>query len=58
MKNSGDIMATTLTAFEKEQIECAKKINEYKLISEANIVASIFKQPESMYNIVTKVFYL
>ena len=28
-KNSGDIMANKLTAFEKEQIECGKKIQEY-----------------------------
>jgi replicative DNA helicase len=44
-------MAKQLTAFEKEQAECAQKINEYKLLSEANIVASIFKKPELMYNI-------
>lgn len=42
-------MATKLTAFEKEQVECAKKINEYKLLSEANVVASIFKNPELIY---------
>ena len=44
-------MANKLTAFEKEQIECGKKIQEYKLSSEANIVASIFKKPELIYNI-------
>lgn len=44
-------MADKLTAFQKEQIECAKKIKEYKLSSEANIVASIYKNPELIYNI-------
>ena len=44
-------MNAKLTAFEKEQVECAKKINEYKLLSEANVVASIFKKPELIYNI-------
>ena len=44
-------MANKLTTFEKEQIECGKKIQEYKLSSEANIVASIFKNPELIYNI-------
>ena len=44
-------MAIKLTAFEQEQAECAKKISEYKLKSEANIVASIFKNPELIYNI-------
>lgn len=44
-------MAIELTAFEKEQAQCAKKIGEYKLTSEANIVASIFKNPELLYNI-------
>ena len=50
-KSSGDRMAIELTAFEKEQAQCAKKINEYKLTSEANIVASIFKNPELLYNV-------
>ena len=48
-------MAKALTAFEKEQAECAKKINEYKLLSEANIVASIFKNPDLMYNVELKI---
>lgn len=44
-------MAVKMTAFEKEQLECAKKIQEYKLSSEANVVASIFKDPELIYNV-------
>lgn len=44
-------MDKKLTAFEKQQQECASKINEYKLASEANIVASIYKEPELMYDI-------
>ena len=42
-------MSKKMTAFEKEQLECAKKIQEYKLSSEANVVASIFKDPELIY---------
>jgi replicative DNA helicase len=44
-------MTNKLSTFEKEQAECAKKINDYKLSSEANIVASIFKNPDLLYNI-------
>lgn len=44
-------MAIKLTAWEKEQAETSKRISEYKLSSEANIVASIFKNPELFYNI-------
>lgn len=39
-----------LSAWQKEQAECAKKISEYKLASEANIVASMFKNPELIYD--------
>lgn len=48
-------MSTKLTAFQKEQLECANKINEYKLMSEANVVASIFKKPELIYNAELKI---
>lgn len=40
-----------LTPFEKEQIESLKKVSEYKLAAEANIVACIYKQPDEIYNI-------
>lgn len=39
-----------LTAFEQEQIETAKKVVEYKLACEANIVAILFKYPDEIYN--------
>lgn len=42
---------TKLTAFEKEQIETAKKILEYKLSSEANVVSILYKVPEEFNNI-------
>lgn len=38
------------TAWAKEQEECKKKINEYKLAAEANCVASLFAKPELIYN--------
>lgn len=40
-----------LSAWEKEQTQTAKKIAEYKLSSEANVVASIFKNPELLYDL-------
>ena len=38
--------ATTASAFQKECIETIKKINEFKLIAEANAVSSIYKNPD------------
>lgn len=40
-----------LTAFEQEQIEVAKKILEYKLSAEANVVSILYKNPDEFYNI-------
>lgn len=42
---------TKLTAFEEETINVAKKIVEYKLGAEANIVAILYKKPEELYNV-------
>lgn len=39
-----------LTLLEKEQIETAKKILEYKLSCEANIVSILYKVPDEFYN--------
>ena len=36
----------TPTAFEKECIETIKQINEYKLIAEANVVTTLYKNPD------------
>lgn len=38
--------AKIISPFEKECIETVKKINEYKLIAEANAVSSIYKNPD------------
>ena len=38
--------AKTMSPFEKECIETIKKVNEYKLIAEANAVSSIYKNPD------------
>lgn len=49
VKNSSAIKTAdkkTATPFEKECIETLKKINEYKLIAEANAVSSIYKEPD------------
>lgn len=40
-----------LTPFQKETIETAKKILEYKLAAEANIVSILYKVPEELYNV-------
>lgn len=40
-----------LTPFEKEMIDTAKQILEYKLSAEANIVSILYKNPEEFYNI-------
>lgn len=37
---------TTITAFEKETVETAKKVLEYKTAAEANVVSIIYKSPE------------
>ena len=43
--------AAPLTPFQKEQIETAKKIVEYKLACEANVVACLYKSPEEIFDI-------
>lgn len=40
---------TKFTPFEKESIETAKKILDYKLASEANIVSIFYKKPDLLY---------
>ena len=40
-----------LTPFEQEQIASLKKISEYKLAAEANVVACIYKKPDEIFNI-------
>ena len=38
--------SSKLTAYQKEQIEVLKKINEYKEACEANVVSIIYKEPD------------
>ena len=45
-----EINDTGLTPFQKEQIEVAKEIVEYKQNCEANIVSIIFKHPDELFN--------
>ena len=37
---------TKLTPFEQEQIEILKRINEYKVTAEANVVSILYKEPD------------
>lgn len=39
-----------LTAFEQETIDVAKKVLEYKIASEANVVSILYKSPDEIYN--------
>ena len=39
-----------LTPFEKEMIDTAKQILEFKMAAEANIVAILYKAPDELYN--------
>lgn len=45
-----EINDTKLTPFQKEQIEVAKEIVEYKQNCEANIVSIIYKHPDEIFN--------
>ena len=38
-----------LTPFEKQLLETVKKINEYKLSCEANVVSIIYKNPQILH---------
>ena len=39
-----------LTAFEQEMVDTAKKVMEYKMAAEANVVAILYKAPDELYN--------
>ena len=45
-KTNPNKTASKLTAYQKEQIETLKKINEFKEACEANIVAILYKEPD------------
>ena len=54
MVNDGEFMAeknkTKLTPFEQETLEVSKKIYEFKIGSEANIVGILYKCPDYLYD--------
>lgn len=39
-----------ITAFEKEMIDTAKKITEYKIAAEANVVSILYKSPDKLFD--------
>lgn len=39
-----------ITAFEKEMIDTAKKVVEFKTAAEANVVSILYKEPEKLYD--------
>ena len=47
-KTSQNKTASKLTAYQKEQIETLKKINEFKLAAEASAIAILYKNPEKV----------
>ena len=49
-KSTAKTATKQLTAYQKEQIETLKKINEFKEACEANIVGIIYKNPDLLRN--------
>ena len=45
---------TKITPFQEEQLKAAKRVKEYKLSCEANVVSIFYKNPELLYN--SKIF--
>ena len=41
---------TKLTAFEREKIDTAKKVMEYKTATEANVVSILYKTPDKLFD--------
>ena len=39
-----------LSPFESEMIETAKKVLEYKIATEANVVSILYKSPDKIYD--------
>lgn len=44
--NKSSTKTNKLTPFEQEQIEVLKRINEYKVTAEANVVSILYKEPD------------
>ena len=45
----GNKKQSKLTPFQEELIETIKKVNEYKLGCEANIVSALYQRPDAIY---------
>lgn len=43
-------MAKKVTAFEKELIDTAKKVLDFKIAAEANVVSILYKEPDRLYD--------
>ena len=41
---------TKITPFQEEQLKAAKRVKEYKLSCEANVVSIFYKNPELLYD--------
>ena len=39
-----------LSVFEQQKVDTIKKVSEYKLQCEANVVAILYKDPDQLYN--------
>ena len=50
MVNRGKSDKTKLTPFQEEQLKVAKKVKEYKLSCEANVVSIFYKQPDLLFD--------
>lgn len=46
-----EINKSKLTAFEQEIVNVTKRVNEYKLATEANVVSILYKDPEQFYDV-------
>ena len=47
--NKKDDKNSNLTAFEQEMLECYKKVKEYKIACEANVVSSLWQDIDLYY---------
>ena len=56
-KTSQNKTASKLTAYQKEQIETLKKINEFKLAAEASAIAILYKNPETLHHFEFYLFF-
>ena len=50
MVNEKKTEKTKLTPFQEEQLKVAKKVKEYKLSCEANVVSIFYKKPDLLFD--------